>query len=80
MTLRLTSTHGRERHVPARLPDRLRRRGEARQDGDVRPREALTSRRGVGGEADAIEKGVMRRAGHGIHRELIKLAVQDVMA
>jgi hypothetical protein len=32
---------------------------------------------GVGGEADAIEKEVMRRLGHGVHPELIKLAVQD---
>jgi hypothetical protein len=34
---------------------------------------------GVGGEADAIEKEVMRRVGHGTHPELIKLAVQDAI-
>jgi hypothetical protein len=34
---------------------------------------------GVGGEADAIEKEVMRRVGHGIHPELITLAVQDAV-
>jgi hypothetical protein len=34
---------------------------------------------GVGGEADAIEKEVMRRCGHGIHAHLIKLAVQDAV-
>jgi hypothetical protein len=34
---------------------------------------------GVGGEADAIEKEVVRRCGHGIHPALIKLAVQDVV-
>jgi hypothetical protein len=32
---------------------------------------------GVGGEADVIEKEVMRRCGDGIHAELIRLAVQD---
>jgi hypothetical protein len=34
---------------------------------------------GIGGEADAIEEEVMRWCGNGIHAELIKLAVQDVM-
>jgi hypothetical protein len=34
---------------------------------------------GVGGDADAIEKEVIRRLGDGIHAELVKLAVQDVM-
>jgi hypothetical protein len=34
---------------------------------------------GVGGEADAIEKDILRRCGHGIHPELIKLAVQDAV-
>jgi hypothetical protein len=34
---------------------------------------------GVGGKADAIAKEVMRRGGHGIHPELIKLAVQDAV-
>ena len=34
---------------------------------------------GVGGEADEIEKEVVRRLNSGIHPKLIKLAVQDVM-
>ena len=34
---------------------------------------------GVGGEADAIEKEVLQRCGHGIHAALIKLAVQDAV-
>src|SRR5262245_32659090 len=34
---------------------------------------------GVGGESDAIEKEVLRRCGHGIHAELIELAVQDAV-
>jgi hypothetical protein len=34
---------------------------------------------GVGGEADAIQWEVLRRLGHGIYPELIKLAVQVVM-
>ena len=34
---------------------------------------------GVGGEFDAIEQEVMRRIGHEIHPELIKLAVQDAV-
>jgi len=34
---------------------------------------------GVGGEADAIEKEVLRRLGPGVQPELVKLAVQDVM-
>jgi hypothetical protein len=33
----------------------------------------------VGGEAEAIEQEVMRRIGHEIHPELIKLAVQDAI-
>jgi hypothetical protein len=33
----------------------------------------------VGGEAEAIEREVMRRVGHEIHPELIKLAVQDAI-
>jgi hypothetical protein len=33
----------------------------------------------VGGEVEAIEREVMRRVGHGIHAELIKLAVQDAV-
>jgi hypothetical protein len=34
---------------------------------------------GVGGEADAIEREVMRRVGPSIHAELIRLAVQDAV-
>jgi hypothetical protein len=34
---------------------------------------------GVGDEADDIEKEIMRRVGHRIRPELIKLAVQDAM-
>jgi hypothetical protein len=34
---------------------------------------------GVGGEADAIEKEVMRRVGPGIQPELIKLAARDAV-
>jgi hypothetical protein len=34
---------------------------------------------GVGGEADAIEREVVRRVGRGIRPELIKLAVQDAV-
>jgi hypothetical protein len=34
---------------------------------------------GIGGEADEIEKEVTRRVGHGIHAELIKMAVQDAV-
>jgi hypothetical protein len=30
-------------------------------------------------EADAIERGVMRRCGHSIHAELIRLAVHDAV-
>jgi hypothetical protein len=33
----------------------------------------------VGGEAEAIEREVMRRISHTIHPELIKLAVQDAL-
>jgi hypothetical protein len=39
-----------------------------------------TSRgRGTGGEADAIEKKCVRRVGHGVHPELIELAVRDAV-
>jgi hypothetical protein len=34
---------------------------------------------GVGGEADAIEREVMRRCGHSIRAELIILAVRDAV-
>ncbi len=34
---------------------------------------------GVGGEADAIDKEVLRRLGPGVSRERIKPAVQDAM-
>jgi hypothetical protein len=34
---------------------------------------------GVGGEAEAIEREVMRRISHTIHPELIKLAVQGAL-
>jgi hypothetical protein len=33
----------------------------------------------VGGEADAIEKEVLRRVDHGIHRELIERVIRDAM-
>jgi hypothetical protein len=33
----------------------------------------------VGGEADDIEREVVRRIGHTIHPELIRLAVQDAI-
>jgi hypothetical protein len=33
----------------------------------------------LGGEADTIEREVLQRVGHGIHPELIKLAVQDAV-
>jgi hypothetical protein len=33
----------------------------------------------VGGEAEAIEREVLRRISHSIHPELIKLAVQDAL-
>jgi hypothetical protein len=36
-------------------------------------------RGGVGGEADAIEREVMRRVSHTIHPDLIKLAVRDAV-
>jgi hypothetical protein len=34
---------------------------------------------GVGGEAEAIEKEVMRRCGQAIHPGLVRLAVQDAV-
>jgi hypothetical protein len=34
---------------------------------------------GVGGEADAIGREVLRRVGPGISPELVKLAIQDVL-
>ena len=34
---------------------------------------------GVGGEADDIEKEVLRRLGTGVHPDLVRLAVQDVI-
>jgi hypothetical protein len=34
---------------------------------------------GVGGEAGAIERELTRRVGHGVHPELIKLAVRDAV-
>lgn len=34
---------------------------------------------GVGGEANAIEKEVLRRLAPGIHPDLISLAVRDVV-
>jgi hypothetical protein len=34
---------------------------------------------GVGGGADAIDRKATRRLGPGIHAELVKLAVQDVI-
>jgi hypothetical protein len=34
---------------------------------------------GIGGEADTIEREVLRRISTGIHPELIKLAARDVM-
>jgi hypothetical protein len=37
------------------------------------------SPQGVGGEADAIEKEVIRRCSQGIHSELIKPMVQDAI-
>jgi hypothetical protein len=34
---------------------------------------------GLGGEADAIEREVVRRVGPGVATELVKLAIQDVL-
>jgi len=34
---------------------------------------------GVGGEADAIEREVLRRIGPGVPPELVKMAIQDAM-
>jgi hypothetical protein len=34
---------------------------------------------GVGGEAGAIEREILRRVGTGVPPELVKLAVQDVL-
>ena len=34
---------------------------------------------GIGGEAAAIEREVMRRVSPGIHPELVKLAVEDAL-
>jgi hypothetical protein len=34
---------------------------------------------GIGGEADAIEKEVMRRVGPKTHPEIVKLAVKDAL-
>jgi hypothetical protein len=34
---------------------------------------------GVGGEADAIEREVLRHLGPGVHLDRVRLAVQDVM-
>ena len=34
---------------------------------------------GVGGESVAIEREVIRRVGPGIHPQLIKMAIEDVM-
>jgi hypothetical protein len=34
---------------------------------------------GVGGEADAIERGILRCLGPGVHPDLVRVAVQDAM-
>jgi hypothetical protein len=34
---------------------------------------------GIGGDADAIEREVVRRVGPGVAAELVKLAIQDIL-